>query len=235
MADDRDDTFHDAFGAGRSDDPDRWPGNEEGPAGPIDAPPTGKSNTVKVLLIVLAVIVLAGLLCCGGGVWWYLQNVEQTTEPAKIQAWTQEIVPIEVPADYTPTIGFKVNWFSVFSFVMTFYSTPGGGTFALTDVRGEGANDPQARQQMDAQMRQQGAAHQINVTNTENRTVTINGQEVEFTFATGTETQSKAEWKEVSGTFQGKDGGLVSLKLQQPSANFDEEAVMRMLESIGQE
>jgi hypothetical protein len=235
MADDRDDLFGDAHGAGRSDDADRWPTNAGGPAGDTAAPRTGMSGAVKVLLILLAVFVLLAVACCGAGFWWYSQNVQNTTDAATIRVWTQEIVSIDIPqGDYTPTVGLKMNWFGTFAMDMVIYTGPGGGTLTLANIGGQVANDPNARQQLDMQMRQQGAAHQINVKDSETRTFEIGGEEVEFLFATGTETQSGNEWNEVTGTFPGKKG-IVTFKLQQPSSSYDEEQVTTMIETISTE
>ena len=235
MADDRDDFFGDAHGAGRSDDADRWPMNAEGPAGDTAAPRTGMSGAVKVLLILLAVFVLLAVACCGAGIWWFTQNVKNTTDPVTIRTWTQEIVSIDIPQEqYTPAVGVKMNVFGQFSMDMVVYTGPGGGTLTLANIGGEAANDPNARQQLDMQMRQQGAAHQINVKESETRTFEIGGEEVDFTFASGTETQSGDEWREVTGTFPGKDG-IVTFKLQEPSSSFDEEQVTSMIESISAE
>jgi hypothetical protein len=232
MADDRDDLFGDAHGEGRTGDPDRWPGNEEGPAGNVAGPKTGKSGTVKILLILLAVFVLLGVVCCGVGAWLFSKSFEQTTDAATIRSWTQEIVSIEIPEEaFPPAVGVKMNWFGQFAMNMVVYGAPGGGTLTFANIGGQVANDPQARQQLDMQMRQQGATHQIHVTDTETKTVEIGGEQVEFTVGTGTESQSNAEWKEVTGTFPGKDG-IVTMKLQQPASSYDEEQVTAILESI---
>jgi hypothetical protein len=234
-ADDRDDMFHDASGAGRSGDPDRWPANEEGPAGQIDAPKTGKSSVVKVLLILLAVFVVAAVLCCGLGYFFVFRNLNLKTykTPAEVEQLTQEIVPIEIPAGYSPVMGMKMNLFGT-GVEMAMYDTPGKGLLQLVGLSGQAVNDPNTQQQLDAQMRAQGGGspHRIDVSGTEKKTVTVNGQETEFTVETGTESQSKAEWKRVSGTVTA-NGKLVRLLLEMPTADYDEGQVTQMLESIG--
>jgi hypothetical protein len=234
MADDRDDTFQDAFGAGRSDDPGRWPANDEGPAGQIDAPKTGKSNVVKILLILLAVFVVAGLLCCGVGYYFVSQNFKTVTAPADVERMTQELVPIAIPASFTPVMGMKMNFFGTANVDMTVYQGPGNGMLQIMAFGGQAFDNPQSQQQLDAQMRQQGAGspHQLTVTNTEKKTVTVEGKETEFTVETGTEAQSKAEWKRVSGTVTA-NGKTVRIMLEEPSANYDDAEVTQMLESVG--
>lgn len=231
--DDRDDLFGDAYGAGRSDNADRWPSNEEGPAGNVDAPKTGMSNVVKILLIILAACVLGAILCCGGGYWYFSRSISTVTAPAEVNQLTQEMIAVDVPEDFTPLMGMKMNIFGV-DMKMTMYQPQGDGMLQFMRLSGQALNDPQAQQQIDAQMRQQGAGspNQVTIKDSETKTVTIDGKEVEFTFGTGTESKSNAEWKEVTGSVP-SDGGMVAIRLQQPVSSYDEERVMQMLESIG--
>lgn len=233
-ADDREDPFHDAFGAGQGGGPDRWPANETGPAGEVAKPKTGKSGVVKVLLILFAVGVVAAVLCCGGGYWWFSQNFKVVTTPAEVAALTQEMVPIEILEGFNPQMGMKMNMFGV-KVDMAMYQGPGQSLLQIMRFGGQAFNDPQARQQIDAQMRQQqggGSPHIITVKDVETKTVSIDGADVEFTVGTGPESQSGAEWKELNGSVN-RDGSVVVIKLQQPSDQYDDEAVTAMLESIG--
>lgn len=233
MADnDRDELFGDAYGAGRSDDPDRWPANEEGPAGNVAAPKTGMSSVVKILLIILAACVLGAVLCCGGGYWYFSRSVSTVMTPAEVNQLTQEMISIDIPEDFSPLMGMKMNIFGI-DMKMTMYQPKGDGMLQLMRLSGQALNDPQAQQQIDMQMRQQGAGspNQVAIKNSETKTITVDGNEVEFTFGTGTESKSNAEWKEVTGSVP-SDGGVVAIRLQQPASSYNEEQVMQMLESI---
>lgn len=229
MADDRD-TFHDTFGAGRSDDADRWPANESGPAGDVAAPKTGKSGVVKVLLILLAVGVVAGVLCCGAGFWW-VSSMKPTTEPAKVKAQTAEIVDITIPDTFRPAVAMNMNMF-VMTMQITMYEKQPGMLMVAQVQAPQGADQAQMEQQLRTSMQQQNMGVQLTVKESQSRTIkTAGGNEVDFLFATATNTQDNSEWRQVTGAFPGKNG-TAFLSLQQPADQFDEEAVVKMLESI---
>ena len=153
MADnDRDDPFGDAYGAGRSGDPDRWPMNDEGPAGNVAGPRTGKSPVIKILLIILALCVLGAILCCGGVFWYVTKNVSTVTAPAEVNALTQEMISIDVPEEYLgrvieelgPRRGEMIEMKNPGQgLVRLLYRIPARGLFGyrsefLTDTRGTG-------------------------------------------------------------------------------------------------
>jgi len=229
-ADDRDDSFHDAFGAGRSDDPDRWPANQGGPAGDVDRPKTGKSGVVKVLLILLAVVVVAGVLCCGAGVWWF-STMKPTEDPVKVRAQTAEIIDIEIPDSFQPAVAMNMNMFVV-TMQITMWQGPGNGMLMVAQAQGpQGADQAQMEQQIGQSMRQQNMGQQLNVKESETRTISVEGKDVDFSFAKATNANDNSEWRQVTGAFPGKNG-TAFINLQQPAESFDEDAVVKMLESI---
>ncbi|HEX6986877.1 MAG TPA: hypothetical protein VF170_15985, partial [Planctomycetaceae bacterium] len=142
-----------------------------------------------------------------------------------------EVATIDLPETFTPVTAGKANFFGFLGMTMVIYDAPGGGSLQIAEFRGQAVNDPQAQAQFDRQMRQQGSIYQIDVKESETRTIDIGGESVDVTFATGTEAESGSDWKEVRASFPSKDG-LVNLKLQQPAASFDEAQVTEMLESI---
>lgn len=231
MADDRDDPFHDAFGAGRSDDAaDRWPANQAGPAGDVAAPKTGKSGAVKVLLILLAVFVVAAVLCCGAGFWW-VSTWKPTEDPVKVRAQTAEIVDIQIPDDYQPAFAMNMNMF-VMTMQMTAYQGPGQGMLMIAQMQApQGADQAQMQQQMNQSLQQQNMGQQLSIKESETKTVSVEGQDVDFLFSTATNANDNSEWRQVTGSFPGKNGTAFII-LQQPADTFDEDAVVEMLESI---
>lgn len=229
-ADDRDDTFHDAFGEGRRDEADRWPANEAGPAGDVDRPKTGKSGVVKVLLILLAVAVVAGVLCCGGAFWW-VSTWKPTEDPVKVRAQTAEIIDIEIPESYQPAMAMNMNMVFM-TMQMTMWTAPGNGMLMIAQAQApQGADQAQMEQQLSQSMRQQQMGQQLNVKESETRTISIEGKDVDFTFAKATNANDNSDWRQVTGAFPGK-GGTAFINLQQPADSFDEAAVVKMLESI---
>lgn len=237
MADDRDELYGDSFGEGDSHDADRWPANDEGPQGDL-TPPQGTSKTVKVLLIVLGMMVLGTMFCCclAGLIGWFAEPIKMTDKPEEVVARTDAIVEIDLPDNFTPAIAIDMNMLVV-QMQMVFYETPGRGVMMIAQAQGEGANQAnpaQMEQQFRQSMRQQNLGEALTIQDTETRTITIDGKEVDFEFATATSNQDGSEWKQVSGSFPGKNG-TAFLMLQQPSTSFDENEATRILDSIGTE
>ncbi|MBA3315896.1 MAG: hypothetical protein H0T47_21730 [Planctomycetaceae bacterium] len=233
MADDRDDFFNDAHGQGRSAEPDRWPTNDEGPQGELDAPPARKSNTAKILLIVLAIIVIGAVLCCGGaGLIAYLNPpLKTTSNAAEIEEKTAAIADIAVPEGFRPVMAMDMNMY-VMTMQMAFYDGQGSGMLMIAQVQApQGADEAQMQQQLRQSMQQQNMGEQLTIKNSETKTVQVDGQDVDFLFSTATNAKDNSEWRQVSGAFPGKNG-TAFLILQQPGDAFDEEVATEMLESI---
>ena len=78
-------------------------------------------------------------------------------------------------------------------------------------------------------MRQQQANQNVSVTETETRQIAIGGEQVPFEFSKGT--SNGKDVRMVSGVVRGKRGPVM-LQLVVPEAQYDEAAVIQMLESI---
>jgi hypothetical protein len=233
MADERDYLFDEAQGEGRSADADRWPTNEEGPQGDLGTPPPRKSNTAKILLIILAVVVIGAVLCCGGiGLFMYSNPPIKTTQTAaEVVEKTNAIVDIDIPPAFHPVMAMDMNMY-VMTMQMVAYDGQGSGMLMIAQVQApQGADQAQMQQQMRQSMQQQNMGEQLSVKNSETKTVKVDGQDVDFLFSTAENAKDKSEWRQVTGAFPGKNGTAFMI-LQQPSVAYDEEAVIKMLESI---
>jgi hypothetical protein len=233
MADDREDLFDDAHGEGRSREADSWPANNEGPQGELDVPPPRKSNTAKILLIVLAVVVVGAVLCCGGAALFvYKQRpIQTTTNPAEIKNKTAAIADIDIPENFRPLMAMDMNMI-VMTMQITAYEGQGNEKLMIAQVQApQGADQAQMQQQLRQSMQQQNMGEPLTVKNSESKSVSIDGQDVDFLFSTATNTRDNSEWRQVTGAFPGKNG-TAFLSLQEPADSYDEEAVMEMLKSI---
>jgi hypothetical protein len=97
-----------------------------------------------------------------------------------------------------------------------------------------GASLKQQREQMLRQMQQQGQRPgnvntDLSEESTETREFTIGGEKVPFEFIKGTSAQGPS--RQVVGVFQGRNG-VIMVMLIVPESDYDEAAVVRMLESI---
>jgi hypothetical protein len=233
MANDRDDMFDDAHGEGRSADADRWPSNEAGPQGDLHGQPPRKSNTAKILLIILAVVVIGAVLCCGGiGLFMYSNPpVKTTTSAAEITEKTNAIADIEILPGFNPVMAMDMNMY-VMTMQMAFYDGQGSGMLMIAQVQApQGGDQAQMQQQMRQSMQQQNMGEQLTIKNSETKTVSIDGQDVDFLFSTATNAKDNSDWRQVTGAFPGKNG-MAFMILQQPAEAFDEEEAVNMLESI---
>ena len=213
----------------------------------VDAPnpKKGMGTGVKVLLGLLLGGGALCLLCCCGGYWEVSSQVNMDDTPAGVRARTDEILTLDVPADFTPQAAMDMNipfvrWFMEMRMTLAAYGAPGGGQMLLMKLAlpPEAAQDPAA---LEAQMKQSfnqnnNSGVRVDVTDSETRTLTTaDGRAVDWTFGSGTgRNQQGADlgaFREVKGTIA--DGSNVYiLQVALPEEEFDEAEIVAMLESI---
>jgi len=213
-------------------------------------PKKGMSSTSKVLIILGSIGGLCLLACCGGGVFLFYKAkdiVSFSVEPATVKKTSEEIILIDIPADYTPTYSMKLSM--GMSMKMAVYAkgaAPGAqpeSMIMLMEMNQPGmaaqgggkAQRDQMLQQMRQQQAQQGGAGQfnteINEQSRKTRKFKINGETAEFDFITGTRPQG-GNVHQVVGVFPSKGGGFVLLMIMVPEEGYDEESVVTMIKSI---
>lgn len=205
------------------------------------APRTGMSTAVKVLLIVGGIGACFMLLCCGGGVvlFWKAKDAiaqaASTTDPDEIQAHADRIAQIEIPPDFEPTRGFDlsvIRW-------AAFEKVPRDGSRLL--LSGFEAPAPSGKSLSEQRKEMEQAFAQpampfprfempIDVSERSTRQLTVRGVPVEFEFNKGN-SEGKAV-RQVVGAFK-TPGGIGVLNLIVAEANYDEAAIVKMIESIG--
>jgi hypothetical protein len=193
----------------------------------------------KVLLTLGVVFGALLLLCCGvigGGAWWFGHSFTQ--EPAAVRQITDKIVAIHLPPQFAPVVaGDNVSIpFTGVSFSLAVYAeNPAGNTIMLAAFRGKGIeNMPQ--QQLQVQLKQSmasqpGGARQMTVEESHQRTITVRGKPIAFTFSTGKEFQSGKPWLQVTGMFQG-DSGMTLFTFSGDASQYRENQVVEIIETI---
>jgi hypothetical protein len=213
----------------------------------LNEPPRkqGMSSTAKVLIVLGSIAGLCLLACCGGGIFvWFkakdaIQNFAAnftTNNPEEIRTRTAKIVHIDVPKELPPMHAF--DWFVMKQIL---YGNPNKGSMLMIMEVNQAATGAQgAKQQRDAmlqQLKQQQGQQpgnvntDINEESSETREFTIDGEKVPFEFIKGTARGGTAS-RQVVGVFQGRQGSMIMLMLMVPESDYDEAAVVRMLESI---
>lgn len=209
----------------------------------------GMSSTAKVLLIVGSLAGLLLLACCGGGVYFgykakdAIQELAKnaiSSDPAVIRQRTQEIVHIDIPEGFEPSHSLQFSMLNVTMKQVVYQRKGSDGSMLMimeTNQPMHGANTKQQREQMLQAMRQQQGQQQghlndeLNEEKSETREFTINGEKVPFEFIKGTGADNARVFRQVVGVFRGKSGSVMVM-LMVPEAEYDEPAVVRMIESI---
>lgn len=202
---------------------------------PIEEPPKkGMNTTVKVLLILSGIAGVGVLVCCGGIFLWFRSIQQGLTEvPAEVAQRTQEIITIEIPDRFKPKAAMKMNMMVMQMSMVVYEPTEGEGALMLFEIDMPDGGDPEAqRQQMQQAMGRQGqGGHNLSIDSSESRDFEIDGQTVKFLFSKATDTNDQTDFRQVTGSLPGRNG-TVYLTLQIDAEHYDEEATVKMLESI---
>ncbi len=190
------------------------------------------TNWGKILLILFGVGLVSMVLCCGGFYYFASQAFDMTMEPAKVAAMQKEIIEIDIPPDVQPAMGMNMN-LGVVKMKMVAYSPDSGTSLMLMQMQISG----QSEEQMRDAFRQQAGRQQNNTfrqESAETKTVKVDGQDTDFSFAKGTLNPPNAAAKPVrmvTGMFPSKDGmGFIQYSIDEEK--YDEAAVIKTLESI---
>ena len=176
----------------------------------------GMSTGVKVLLALGALGGVSVLACCGGTVWW-ASSQKPVEDPAEIRAMTDEIIGIEIPDQYQPMVGMDIDVFVV-QMTMLMYQDGANGNLMICDVQAPSQGEA------DQELQEQQLRQQLSQQN-------VGAETLLFTFSEA-EDQNGTAYRQVSGTIPSRTGGFGFLILQATEAGYDEEAVVKMLESI---
>jgi len=215
----------------------------------IPAHKQGMSSTAKVLLILGSIAGVVLLACCGFGfyIFFHVQefakdfaknmNISATQNPAEVRERTQDMLHIDIPDDFKPVQAME---FMIMKWAV--YQGKSGPQSMLIIMemgqqmieQGRNRDAKQQRDEMVQQLRQQpqvGTMEEIEEESRETRTFTIGGKPVEFDFIKGKTRGSQAVVHRVVGVIP-TETGIVLVMLTVPEADYNEEQVTRMLESI---
>lgn len=182
------------------------------------------------------------LVCCGGGVVGTLligkSAVELTqNDPAAIERKASEIADFDVPEGFKPEMAmtFTVPFTGKTLMSMVAYTPPDKqGMIFLTGVGtiAAGGNRDQMRRDVELRMNQQGmGAKHLEVKESRNLELTIRGQEATFRIQKAHDPQTKQDYVQFDGVFEGKQGAAVLIG-QIKADEFTEEDAEKLLRSI---
>jgi len=223
-----DDSYEDEY-----DEQDNYYSRRESDPGPRKKK-QGMSTGIKVLIVLLCVGGGFFVLCCGGIVLLGMrfgEGIEETPEGAvKI---TNQIAEIEIPEElFLPQMGMDFDMF-FFQMKMSVYSSATAeGMLMLMEMNVSGSTPEEQEPEMRKAMRRQNFGEmELDVKKSESRTFTIRGREVGFQFIEGENPDTGVGFRQVSGVFPGK-GGTAFLLIQVEEDGYDEEAIVKIIESI---
>lgn len=211
----------------------------------------GMSTSTKVILAVLGVGGVLALVCCGGLAWWgnrvfqdFKQQFEESIaeieqmddiyvdDPAQIAELTATIVAIDIPARYEPYLGEDHTSVDVLRKQVNYSSDDDlGGILIREMLAGDVTTREEAAQILADELTEEGWFYEFEPASTEQRTFTINGEECVFEFRAGNDPDSGDDVREVVGAVP-SGGGVAYLAFYDTAENWDEAAIVAMIESI---
>lgn len=216
-------------------DRDEWPDN------PNDEPRrpsrTGESNSgggcLKIALIVGG-IGFAGMFVCCGGLGWFIWGFipKMATTPADVAAVGQEIMTIEIPPEFVGQTGMSIdNWMLTMKFA-TYQHKEQKGVLMIGSMQVK-IGDPKDHQAAfkDRTEQQSGGDEGLEITSTTDREFTVRGKTVTFKFSEAKQEGTGKKYRLVSSEID-SPGGLTIFQLTLEEDAYDEEAVVKLIESI---
>ncbi|MEK6262614.1 MAG: hypothetical protein AABP62_28800 [Planctomycetota bacterium] len=216
-------------------DRDQWPDN------PNDVPrqqsqpqePKSGGGCLKVALIVGGIGFFGMLVCCGG-LFWFGRGLlpKMVTTPAEVAALGQEVMKIDIPADFVGQAGMSMDNFAMTMKFANYQHKEQKGTLMIGSMHVK-IGDPKDHQAaFNNQKAQQSVAQEgLKITTTADREFTIRGKPVTFKFSEAEKEGTDKKFRLVSSEFE-SGGGLMMFQLTLEEEAYDEEAVVKMIESI---
>ena len=210
-------------------DRDQWPDN---PNEQSHEPKSG-GGCFKIALIVGGVGFLGMLVCCGGLAWFGWGFVpKMATTPADVAAVGQEVMQIDIPAEFVGQAGMSWdNWVMSMKFATYEYKEQKGSlVIGSMQVKLGDPKDSQAA--FKNQTKQQSDDEEdLKITVTVDREFTIRGKPAKFKFSEAEQEGTGKKFRLVSSEIA-TPGGLLIFQLKLEEDAYDEEAVVKMIESI---
>lgn len=219
----------------RSRDINRRDPSPEPTTGDAEGGPSRWKGSLWSVLAVLAFAAVVGLCCLCGGV-FYQQWPTFHDDPATAEELAQQMVAIDVPETFQPkgTVEWHIWWFLTMRGVY-YAHTVDDGELTLLEVDSQFLSQPEFRQHIVNSLHEQraGSGFDLNVLQSETRSLTVQGEEVEFEFMEAEDRSTGEGRRLVDGVVSGREGRPVLVSLWLDEDIWDEEAVVRMIESIG--
>lgn len=196
---------------------------------------TGMSSTMKTVLIVSAIGGFIALLCCGGGLYMANQfEFDVQEDPQLASEVTDEIAQMDIPERFEPAGTLRMDMF-VMDMTMAIWEATGvDGQLVVAETDISFGNQEDVEPELRDAMEQAGVDddEEMRIVSTEVRDFDIRGESVAFQFAEAEERTTDARYRRISGAFPATDGGAAFVWVEIEEDHYDEDSLVRMLESI---
>ncbi len=177
------------------------------------------------------------VIALGFGFWkfgtWYSQV--ESTDPAVIRQTAQEMADFEPPAGFKPVLRMNLT----VTKTVAYESDDGESQLTLQQVdKGAASNENGFWMNFDkgfrVEIEKEGRGvrkRRLDPAKSDVREIKIRGQNAKVNFVDAKDPSDGTEFKQITGTFQGK-GGPVTFELQMLKEEYKEEDVIKFLEGI---
>jgi len=217
-------------------DRDTWPDN------PNDPPPqraqqwegkSGGGGCLKFALIVGGLSFMGLLVCCDGLTWFFWGFIpKMATTPAEVAAVGQQVMQIDIPEEFIGEAGFTIDNRLIAMRFATFLHKAGKGTLLIGAMQVKVGDLKDQHADFKARSQQQSKDQKkLTIKKTEDREFTIRGKPVTFNFSEAEEDGTDKKFRLVTGELEAP-GSFTVLQLTLEDEAYDEDAVVKMIESI---
>ena len=213
-------------------DRDAWPDNPNDPT-PQRAEKSGGSGCLKFALIVGGLSFIGLLVCCGGLTWFGWGFIpKMATTPTDVAAVGQQVMQIDIPDEFVGKAGFTIDNRWIAMRFATFLHKDGKGALLIGAMQVKMGDLKDRHADFKKRSQQQSNDQQkLTIKKTEEREFTIRGKSVTFKFSEAEEDGTDKKFRLVTGELEAP-GSITILQLTLEEEAYDEDAVVKMIESI---
>ncbi len=216
-------------------DRDQWPDNPN-EVSQQPSPAQGQKSgggCLKAALIVGGIGLFGMVLCCGGLFIFGRQFIPKiVTTPAEVAVVGQEIMKIDIPDDFQGQMGMSMDNFAMTMKMATFQHKQQKGTLTIGAMQVKIGNPKDHQAVFNQQKAQQaGGQEGLTIRTTVDREITVRGKPTTFKFSEADQAGTGKKFRVVSSEFEAV-GGMLMFQLTLEEDSYDEDAVVKMIESI---
>lgn len=216
-------------------DRDTWPDNPSDPPRRVQQleEKSGGGGCLKFALVVGGLSFVGLLVCCGGLTWFFWGFFPTVaTTPADVAAVGQQVMQIDIPEEFVGKAGFTIDNRLIAMRFATFLHKNGKGTLLIGDIQIKVGDLKDQHADFKARSQQQSKDQKkLTIKKTEEREFTIRGKPVTFKFSEADEDGTDKKFRLVTGELEAP-GSITILQLTLEEEAYDEDAVVKMIESI---